>query len=89
MGCPCCAGPRPWDAALRGRGGLRDRLFARLMRGGAAKYNQLLGERKRALFSEIGWGADVRDLLEVGIGSAPNAEFLSANKVQFSLLRMQ
>ncbi|KIZ03558.1 Methyltransferase-like protein 7A [Monoraphidium neglectum] len=58
MGCPCCAGPRPWDAALRGRGGLRDRLFARLMRGGAAKYNQLLGERKRALFSEIGWGAD-------------------------------
>ncbi|KAI8477253.1 MAG: S-adenosyl-L-methionine-dependent methyltransferase [Monoraphidium minutum] len=77
MACPCCG--KPWAAALQGRGGWRDRVFARLMSRGAVRYNQLLGERKQALFGEIGWGEGIRDLLEVGLGTGANAKYYAAN----------
>lgn len=79
--CGCSCG-KPWEGCLKGRGGWQDQLFARMMKRGAKKYNQLLDTRKKELFECIQHGSGIVDLLEVGLGTGPNFQYYNQNKVR-------
>ncbi|KAF8073250.1 METTL7A [Scenedesmus sp. PABB004] len=72
--CGCC------PPKLSSRRAWYDKLYAGLISRSAARYNQLLDGRKRALLAPVAEGEGRLDVLELGVGSGANLPYYARRK---------
>lgn len=77
----------PLPAALRHRGGLKDRAFAALLSRFSAHYNEQTAESKKLLLSPLrhSGAAGPLQVLEIGVGTGASFSFYAAEHVRACL----